>query len=321
MIGNNPTMSQLTLQQSLSAPQALLAAAVLPALLWYGNPAVALLVGAALSLSFDKPVIPYANTLGKQALQTAIVLLGLKLNASQLLQISADYSVLVTCYVLLTIALGLGVGVLLGNQKKSSQLISSGTAICGGTTIASLSPVIGARPEQTGVALTLVFLLNALALFSFPVIGEYLALSQEQFGVWAALAIHDTSSVVATAALYGEEAATVATTVKLGRTLWLIPLLLVFSILAQRGSAKLRLPLFIVFFVLAASLGSLVELPAQVVGAAAMASKSLLVVALLCIGTEITRATLKELRGAVLVQGLLLWAIVVPVTLLLVRAL
>ncbi len=314
-------MSQLTLQQSLNAPQTLLAIAVLPVLLWYGNPAVGLLVGASLALSFDRPVIPHASLLGKHALQTAIVLLGLKLNASQLLQISADYSALVTGYVLLTIALGLGIGILLGNQRKSSQLISSGTAICGGTTIASLSPVIGARPEQTGVALTLVFLLNAVALFSFPVIGEYLALTQEQFGVWAALAIHDTSSVVATAAIYGEEAAKVATTVKLGRTLWLIPLLLVYSILAQRGSAKLRLPLFIVFFVLAASLGSLAALPDQVVGIASTTSKALLVVALFCIGTEITRATLKKLRGAVLLQGLLLWAIVVPLTLWLVRGL
>ena len=115
-------MSQLTLQQSLSTPRTLLAVAAMPALLWYGNPAVGLLVGAALSLSFDKPVIPHAHVLGKQSLQTAIVLLGLKLNASQLLQISADYSVLVTGYVILTIAVGLGIGLLLGNQKKSSQL-------------------------------------------------------------------------------------------------------------------------------------------------------------------------------------------------------
>ena len=311
-------MSQLTLQQSLSTPQSLLALAALPALLWYGNPAVGLLVGAALSLSFDKPVIPHAGVLGKQALQIAIILLGFKLNANQLLQISADYSLLVTGYVTLTIAVGLVIGALLKNQSKSSQLISSGTAICGGTTIASLSPVIGARPEQTGVALTLVFLLNAVALFSFPVIGEHLQLTQEQFGVWAALAIHDTSSVVATAAIYGEEAAAVATTVKLGRTLWLIPLLLVFSILTQRGSAKLRLPLFIVLFVLTASLGSLVALPDLVIRVSSITSKALLVVALLCIGTEITRATLRELRGAVLIQGLLLWAIVVPATLWLV---
>ncbi len=303
--------------QSLTAPQTLLALVALPFVIYYGNPAVGLLVGACLSLSFDKEVLPQASNLGKYALQSAIVLLGLKLNAAQLLQISADYSLLVTSYVILTIVTGLGIGLLLGNQRKSSQLIASGTAICGGTTIASLSPVIQARPEQTGVALTLVFLLNALALFTFPAIGEYLELTQEQFGVWAALAIHDTSSVVATSALYGEEAATVATTVKLGRTLWLIPLLLGFSILQHRGSAKLRVPGFSILFIAAACTGSLVGLPEGVISLASAACKVLLVIALFCIGTEISRSTLRQLRGTVLVHGLLLWALVVPLTLLL----
>ena len=302
----------------LSAPQSLLGIALLPALVYHGNPAVGLLVGASLSLLFNKACFAGAHALGKYTLQAAIILLGLKLNVSQLMKISADYSVLVTGYVLLTLSLGLGLGLLLRNQRKSSQLIASGTAICGGTTIASLSPVIQARPEQTGVALTLVFLLNALALFTFPTIGEYLALSQEQFGVWAALAIHDTSSVVATSALYGEEAAMVATTVKLGRTLWLIPLLLVFSVLQHQGSAKLRIPLFIVLFIMTACMGSVTELPGALVNAASTTSKMLLVVALFFIGTEISRDTLRGLRGAVLVHGLLLWALVVPLTLLLV---
>jgi uncharacterized integral membrane protein (TIGR00698 family) len=308
-------MSQSISFRPLSAPQTLLGLAALPPLLWFGNPALALLAGAALSLLFDRSVIPNAGPLGKYALQTAIVLLGLKLNAGQLVEISADYSLLVTVYVCTTIAGGLLIGAWLGNHRTSSQLMSSGTAICGGTTIASLSPVIGARPEQTGVALTLVFLLNAIALFTFPVIGEYLSLSQEQFGVWAALAIHDTSSVVATAAIYGDQAATVATTVKLGRTLWLIPLLLVFSILVQNKTARLRLPLFIVAFVVAACLGSLVSLPTALTSGASLASKSLLVAALFFIGTEISRATLKQLRGATLVHGLLLWLLVVPATL------
>lgn len=311
-------MLQSITLRPLAAPQTLLALAAAPALLWQGNPAIALLVGATLSLAFGKAVVPRAGAIGKYALQTAIILLGLKLNASELLRISADYSLLVTGYVGVTIFAGLLIGRWLGAHSKSSQLISSGTAICGGTTIASLSPVIGARPEQTGVALTLVFLLNVVALFSFPPIGHWLALTQEQFGIWAALAIHDTSSVVATASIYGDQAATVATTVKLGRTLWLIPLLLIFSMLEQRGSARLRLPLFVVAFVLAACLGSLTEVPETVIQTAALISKALLVVALFCIGTEISRATLRELRGAVLVQGLLLWAVVAPVTLLLV---
>ena len=304
--------------QALKSPQMLLAIALLPVVLYTRNPAIALLVGATISLIFDRQVIPQAGTLGKYALQIAIVLLGLKLNANQLMQISADYSVLVTAYVCLTLAIGIILGRMLGNEKKSSQLISSGTAICGGTTIASLSPVIKARPEQTGVALTLVFLLNAAAMFSFPSIGHYLALSQEQFGVWAALAIHDTSSVVGTAAMYGEEAAKVATTVKLGRTLWLIPLLLIFSILQQTESATLRIPRFVILFIVAACLGSLFPLPASVVSTASLLSKTLLVIALYCIGTEISRATLRALRGSVLIHGLLLWALVVPLTLIMV---
>lgn len=299
-----------------TAPNILIGTVLLPLLVYHGNPALGLLAGAVISLIFNKPLSTHAHAIGKYTLQGAIVLLGFKLNASQLMKISADYSLLVTGYVLITIFLGLAIGLALGSQQKSSQLISSGTAICGGTTIASLSPVIQARPEQTGIALTLVFLLNALALFTFPAIGEYLSLSQEQFGVWAALAIHDTSSVVATSALYGEEAAMVATTVKLGRTLWLIPLLLVFSILQHQGSAKLRIPLFIVLFIITACAGSVTNLPIGLVNAASSASKMLLVVALFFIGTEISRETLRGLRGSVLIQGLLLWALVVPLTLL-----
>ena len=307
--------------QSLRTPQTLVAILLLPVVLYSRNPAIALLVGATISLIFNKQVIPQAGLLGKYALQTAIILLGLKLNASQLVRISADYSLIVTGYVALTLIIGLSMGRILGNETKCNQLIASGTAICGGTTIASLSPVIGARPEQTGVALTLVFLLNAIALFTFPSIGEYFKLSQEQFGVWSALAIHDTSSVVATAGIYGDEAAKVATTVKLGRTLWLIPLLLVFSIMQNSGSAKLRIPGFIILFVAAACLGSLASLPETMINTASLLSKTLLVVALYCIGTEISRQTLRDLRGGVLFHGLLLWALVVPLTLIMVMKL
>ena len=309
-------MSHLTSLRTLVTPPTVLGIALLPVLIYHGNPAVGLLVGAFLSLTFNKPIFSHASSIGKYALQSAIVLLGFKLNASELIKISADYSILVTAYVLITLSVGLCIGKLLGCQLKSSQLISSGTAICGGTTIASLSPVIQARPEQTGIALTLVFLLNAVALFTFPAIGKYLALTQEQFGVWAALAIHDTSSVVATSALYGEEAMKVATTVKLGRTLWLIPLLLVFSVMQHRGSAQLRVPLFIVLFILAACAGSLVDLPVTLLTGASTASKVLLVIALFCIGTEISREILAGLRGKFLYQGVLLWAMVVPLTLL-----
>ena len=306
--------------QNQREPQFVVAILLLPLMLYLGNPAIALLVAAGISLVSNKTVIPHSGTIGKLALQSAIILLGLKLNASELLDIGANYSLLVTAYVAVTLAAGLGLGVLIRNEQKSSQLIASATAICGGTAIASLSPIIQAKAEQTGAALTLIFLLNAIALFTFPAIGEYLSLTQEQFGVWVALAIHDTSSVVATASIYGDEAARIATTVKLGRTLWLIPLLVGFSVLQHTKSKKIQLPLFIGLFVIAACLGSFVTLPSIAIESASVASKLLLVVALYCIGSEITRRTLKNLRGSVLLHGVLLWALVVPLTLLLVLA-
>jgi uncharacterized integral membrane protein (TIGR00698 family) len=293
----------------------LTAAFLLPLLVWNGNPALALLSASLLTVILNRPLFAHADILGRYTLQTAIVLLGLKLNVQQLWAISASYSVLVTGYVLGTIAIGLLIGALVRNEQNSSRLIASGTAICGGTAIASLSPVIRALPEQTGVALAIVFLLNAVALFTFPSIGHYLQLSQEQFGIWAALAIHDTSSVMATAALYGEEAAEVATTLKLGRTLWLIPLLLVFSICERTADAQLRVPGFILAFIAASIVGTVLSLPGELVVAVGWTSKALLVCALFFIGSQIDRETLKSLRGAALIHALVLWLLVVPITL------
>ena len=160
-----------------------------------------------------------------------------------------------------------------------------------------MSGVIRAAPAQTAVCLAVVFLLNAVALFTFPAVGEWLELSQRQFGVWAALAIHDTSSVVATAAIYGDEAAEVATTLKLVRTLWLVPVAFAFAVLHRAPAARLRVPGFIVLFVLAAAAGSLLPLPNWWLALCKTASSALLVVALFLVGTELTRDTVRRLRG------------------------
>jgi uncharacterized membrane protein YadS len=149
--------SQVSTAPSMATLPAILVSLALPVLIYIGNPAIALLVGAAVVLAFDRTPFPAAASWGKYALQAAIVLLGLKLNPGQLLQISADYSLLVSGYVLLTLALGLLLGRIFRNEIGSSQLLASGRAICGGTAIASLSPVIRARPDQTAVALSLVF--------------------------------------------------------------------------------------------------------------------------------------------------------------------
>lgn len=294
---------------------------MLPWLLWLGNPAFALLAGVGLTLAFDRPLLAQSSLYSKYLLQAAIVMLGLKLNMADLWRINADYSAYVAVYVLSAIGFGLLLGKLLGVEHISSTLIAAGTGICGGTTIATLAPIIKASAEQVGVALAIVFLLNAVALLTFPFVGDYFHLSQTQFGVWAALAIHDTSSVVATAAVYGDQAANVATTVKLGRTLWLIPLVVVASLVAGRGNpddVKVRLPGFILLFILASVLGSVLPMPGCLPAAASTVSKCLLVLALLLIGSEISRQTLRQLRGRVLVQALLLWLLVVPLTLVLV---
>jgi uncharacterized integral membrane protein (TIGR00698 family) len=294
---------------------------MLPGLLWLGNPAFALLAGVGLTLAFDRPLLAQSSLYSKYLLQAAIVMLGLKLNMADMWRINADYSAYVAVYVLSAIGFGLLLGKLLGVEHISSTLIAAGTGICGGTTIATLAPIIKASAEQVGVALAIVFLLNAVALLTFPFVGDYFHLSQTQFGVWAALAIHDTSSVVATAAVYGDQAANVATTVKLGRTLWLIPLVVVASLVAGRGNpddVKVRLPGFILLFILASVLGSVLPMPGWLPAAASTVSKCLLVLALLLIGSEISRQTLRQLRGRVLVQALSLWLLVVPLTLVLV---
>jgi uncharacterized integral membrane protein (TIGR00698 family) len=224
--------------------------------------------------------------------------------------------VLVGVYVLATLGLGLALAALIRVGKVSGQLVAAGTAICGGTAIASLSPVLGARPQEMAVPLGLIFLLNVIALVAFPLIGHWLDLSQLEFGLWSALAIHDTSSVVATAAIYGDQAEEIAATVKLGRTLWLLPLLVVASVMAGRGGAKVRVPFFILLFVGTAAASSLVSLPDQFIVVASRVSKALLVVALFLIGTELTRTTIRAIRGRILWQAVLLWLTVTPLSLL-----
>jgi uncharacterized integral membrane protein (TIGR00698 family) len=287
----------------------------LPPLIYYGNPAVALLVGGALVLVLNQQLFTWGATLSRYCLQTAIVLLGFRLSLQTLWELSADYTWSVAAYVLITLGVGLSLGWLLRVDGASSKLITAGTAICGGTAIATLSTLVRAQPQQTAVALAIVFLLNAVALFSFPLVGEFFDLSQLQFGLWSALAIHDTSSVVATAAIYGDEAAEVATTIKLGRTLWIIPVALGVSLLQRGGDTRLRVPGFVLLFVAAAGFGSVVSLPQAATHAAGLASKALLVCALFLVGTELSRQTVARIRGKVLWQALLLWSLVVPATL------
>lgn len=286
--------------------------------LYYRNPAIALLGAMIVRLGLNVNPVPISGMLSKLSLQTAIVLLGFTLGFDRLVSVSADYGLIVAIYVVGTLALGYVLTRSIGKDQTECTLLTGGTAICGGTAIATLAPLLGAKSSQFAVAAALVFLLNVVAVFTFPWIGHALALSQETFGAWVALAVHDTSSVVATAALYGDEAAEVATTVKLGRTLWLIPLAFIVSLTYRQGEAKLRIPGFVLLFVLAAGIASMVDLGATLTSGVSALSKGLLVVALAMVGLEINRETLKSISAASVLFGVGLWLLVAPLALVLV---
>ena len=278
-----------------------------------GHPALALLVGIIANLVIRPQLPAAAGKAGKLLLQGAIVLLGLTLSAQTLWNVSQEYAGIVVLYVFGALGLGLLVGRWLGAEQDQARLLASGTAICGCTTIAALAPVIRARPESVAVCLAIVFLLNALAIMVLPPIGQYLGMSQVQFGSWVALAIHDTSSVLGAAAIYGDEALEVATMVKLARTLWLIPLVLVAGILMNQREARARVPAFVVLFVLASVLGSVLDLD-DYVGKIKSISQLALIAALFLIGTEISRETLRALNARALWLGVGLWLLVLPAT-------
>ena len=292
------------------------AAAGLVLALWVAHPAVALGIGAMLALATNVELVPGSSKWGKLFLQAAVVLLALRLDIAEVTSVSGQYFPLVAGYVLCTIAVGLLLGRLIAAESTQSQLLSAGTAICGGTAVASLAPVLGASARQIAPVLALVFLLNAVAIVVLPVVGTALNMSQQAFGLWVALAVHDTSSVLGTAAAYGTEALELATTVKLGRTLWLIPLLVLWGAFVSRDGSrgKLNVPGFVLLFVLVATLNGVLTLPAMVASSAGSLSKWLLIAALFCIGLDMRRSTLRSISPKLLVHALGLWFMVLPIT-------
>ena len=284
-----------------------------------GNPALAFFVGCGITLVLggDHQLI-WAKPLGQYLLQTGIVLLGFGIQASALLDISSSYATYVIGYLVSVTILGLVAYRLFRLKARQGILVTGGTAICGGTTVVTLSPIINAEPQETGAVLGLIFAMNALALLTFPAIGTFFELSQAQFGVWSALAIHDTASVVATAQIYGQEAAEVATTLKLGRTLWLIPTVLIFAWIYRRPDSGAQLPLFVLLFVGASLLGSSFELPLVLRDITGFASKICLVFALYMIGLQTSLASFRNIPIRLTLYAAGLWCLVAPLSLLII---
>jgi uncharacterized integral membrane protein (TIGR00698 family) len=281
------------------------------------SPPFALLGGLVFGLAVAHPFNLESRRLSKFLLQASVVALGFGMNLHQVLEAGRSGFLYTAVSITAVMFLGLGFGYLLSVGKKSAFLISAGTAICGGSAIAAVGPIADASEEEMAVSLGSVFILNSVALFLFPVVGYAFHMTQSQFGLWSALAIHDTSSVVGATAKYGPTALAVGTTVKLARALWIVPLSLVTAI-SLKSKARIQWPWFILFFCLAALLNTTLPAFAPAFSILNGLGKIGLTVTLFLIGTGLNKETLKQVGIRPLVQGLVLWIIVGTVTLALI---
>ena len=286
--------------------------------LW-ASPPVALLAGLFLGAIAEHPYPGESRQVSKYMLQAAVVGLGFGMNLHQVLRAGRSGFV----YTAVGIGFALMVGTVLGKlvkvRPRASFLISTGTAICGGSAIAAVGPVLGATEDEMSVSLGTIFLLNSVALLTFPAIGTAMKLSQPQFGLWAALAIHDTSSVVGACAKYGVAALAVGTTVKLARALWIVPITVAAAV--KTGSkTRIQWPWFILFFCLAAMLNTYFLEGLPVYQFLSRAGKLMLIFTLFLIGATLSPTALRKVGPRPLIQGVLLWIVVAATSLLAIRA-
>jgi uncharacterized integral membrane protein (TIGR00698 family) len=260
-------------------------------------------------LSFAHPYQADSRNLSKFLLQASVVGLGFGMNLHEVLRAGRSGFVYTAATISFALILGFLAGRLLRVNKTASLLISTGTAICGGSAIAAVAPIIGARDEEIAVSLGTVFILNSIALLIFPPLGWALHLTQPQFGLWAALAIHDTSSVVGATARYGPLALVVGTTVKLTRALWIVPVAIGAAVL-KRSKTRIQWPWFILFFCLAAVANTYLRALANLWQVLSNLGKLGLTATLYLIGTGISRATLRQVGWPPLLQGIILWILV-----------
>lgn len=324
------------IEVSKRAASLLLLAAAAFALTPWCEPAVALVLGAAIALLLGNPHGNLTKRWTKHLLRWSVVLLGFGMNLITVLKVGRDGIGLTTITIVSSLAIGIGIAKLLRVSRNSALLISVGTAICGGSAIAAVAPVIEANDDETSIALSTIFLLNAVGLLIFPPLGHRLALSQEKFGYWAALAIHDTSSVVGAAAKYGSIALLTGTTVKLARALWIVPVTLIAArwrrseywtkphdfdaevdASEEMPQARISLPWFILWYVAAAAVSTYIALP-RFWGALAILGKRGLTLSLLLIGAGMTRSALHKVGLRPMIMGILLWIVAATLSALLV---
>ena len=276
------------------------------------SPPIALLFGILFVNIFGK--VLETDTFVKKLLQYSIIGLGFGINLNTAIEAGSQGFLFTVSTIALVMIFGLFLAKILKIDKTIAQLISAGTAICGGSAIAAVAPILKANSKQTSVALGIVFVLNAVALFIFPEIGHFFNLTQNQFGIWSAIAIHDTSSVVGAASKYGNEALQIATTVKLARALWIIPLAFLISIFTK-SEGKIKIPYFIGFFVLAILAGTYLPFLQNFNTIISEISRDTLKVALFLIGAGLSLQNLKNIGIKPLLLGIILWIFISSISL------
>ena len=282
----------------------------------YVSPPIALLLGIVIAQFVGHPYQHLNHKVTKVLLQVSVVGLGFGMNVSTALNAGKEGILFTVFSIIGTLVLGVLLGKILKVNHKTSFLVSVGTAICGGSAIAAVSPVIKAEEKQISIALGTIFILNSIALFLFPFVGEQLHLSQSQFGLWCAIAIHDTSSVVGAASKYGNEALQIATTVKLTRALWIIPVALISGFIFKSETRKIKIPYFIGLFVVAVIINTYVPFVQKISGTIVHLSKMGLTVTLFLIGCGLSKEALASVGLKPILQGLILWIVISLATLL-----
>ncbi len=294
--------------------------ALLGLALFLQQAALSLFLGIFLSYLNNKLSITPVSVNGSLFLKAGIICLGGTISLQSLGTISVDYIPLVSIYVIAIMLIGILIGKAIKLPKNLTLLLVSGTAICGGTAIASLAPIIKAKSEDLVASISLVFLLNAIAIILFPYIGEFYDMTDAEFGVFSALTIHDTASVVGTASLYSDESVTYASITKLGRTLWIVPLLIGASIYSKSENKEYEFPYFILVFIAFVVLGNIFSIDGEIKSYMKYISISLFQIGLFMIGYKFQLKTLMKLSIKPVIFAVTIWLIIIAITLIIFHA-
>lgn len=268
---------------------------------------LALFMGILLAIFYKGEEVVKTGKITKYLLQASIVCMGFSMSVNEVVQTGKTGFVITITSVVITMLLGILLGSLFRVEKNTTTLIAGGTAICGGSAIAAIAPVINAKSSEISFSLAVIFVLNAVGLFVFPVIGHLMQMDQVHFGYWAAIAIHDTSSVVGACSVYGEQALQVGTTVKLTRTLWIIPLALIIALFTEKKASKISIPWFIFLFVIAIIIGNYLPGMEDTNSHLSWLGRKGMSISLFFIGASINFKEVKQTGLNTFLLGIILW--------------